>query len=97
MRRILILVCLFVLSITPAIAQSEATEAWSIVERCVGEPVAPPDDWSFEGIIFSLSDYAVHGINAAYDTPYIIVFRADPFMMDSGTYAQSGAISPDGR
>lgn len=71
-------------------AQSEEVETWPIVERCVSEPTTPPDDWSFEGIIFLHSPRAVHGINANVPTPYIIAYNS------IRTFAYNGAISPDG-
>jgi hypothetical protein len=91
MRRILMLVCLFVLSISPVIAQSDETEAWEIVERCISEPVAPPDNWSFDGIIFLESSIGIHGLNSSLETPYILAYQND------ASYGSSGAISPDGR
>jgi hypothetical protein len=91
MRRIVMLVFLFVLSITSAIAQSDEFPVWEIVERCIDEPVMPSDDWSFDGIIFLYSDSGVHGLNKQIDTPYIIAYR------DEQSFAHNGSISPDGR
>jgi hypothetical protein len=77
MRRLLMLFCLLALTITPTIAQTDEPESWEIIERCVGEPVEPPADWSFEGIIFMYSYTGVHGLNSQINTPYIIAYRSD--------------------
>jgi hypothetical protein len=52
----------------------------------------PPDDWSFEGIIFFMSGRGVHGLNSTVETPYVIAYGTQ-----YRTFPQSGALSPDAR
>ena len=91
MRHMLIALTLLALTIAPAIAQTNEVETWEIIERCVGEPVEPPVDWSFEGIIFLESHVGIHGLNSMIETPYILAYNSDE------SFGRSGAISPDGR
>jgi hypothetical protein len=69
-------------------ATEEAPQGWPIVERCVGEPISPPDDWSFEGTILATGWAGIHGINAEWDTPFVIAFNNYSYMPYS--------ISPNG-
>ena len=72
-------------------AQSEETETWPIVERCVSEPTTPPDDWFFEGYIAFYNKDGIHAIRHDLDTPYYLAFnRPDQFV-------QYASFSPDGQ
>jgi hypothetical protein len=70
-------------------ATEEAAQGWPIVERCVGEPTSPPADWSFEGTILATGWAGIHGINRAYDMPFVATFSDFPSYMPI-------SISPDG-
>lgn len=87
MRRFfLILPCLLILIIM--IHAQEPDSGWEIIERCVGEPTIPPDDWTFEGTILATGWAGIHGINADWDTPVVQVFREqrwlDIYFHDTG-------------
>jgi hypothetical protein len=56
-------------------ATEEAPQGWPVVERCVGEPIHPPDDWSFEGTILATGWAGIHGINAEWETPFVATFK----------------------
>jgi hypothetical protein len=58
-------------------ATEEAPLGWPIVERCVGEARTAPDDWSFEGTILATGWAGLHGINAEWETPRILIFQDD--------------------
>lgn len=90
MRRLIVILLLFAVSSIQA-QDDSASDGWEIVERCISEPTAPPDDWSYEGIIFLRSDRAIHGMTAHIPTPYIIAYN-DP----NGIFGLSGALSPTG-
>lgn len=66
----------------------EAPQGWPIVERCIGEPTNPPADWSFEGTILATGWAGIHGINAEWDTPHILIFQDDWYLWGAG-------LSPD--
>lgn len=90
MRRLILILLLFAVSI--AEAQTDSTNnGWEIVERCVGEPTAPPDDWSFEGYFAFYNEDGIHAIRHELATPYYIAFsRPDQFI-------QYASFSLDGR
>lgn len=92
--RYLPLILLLGLLIFPTSAQDtdQTAEGWPVVERCIGEAVTPPDDWSFDGTIITTGWAGIHGINAAWDTPYILAFR-NQWLPGFGR----GTVSPDGR
>ena len=54
---------------------ADSVEGWEIVERCVGEPITPPDDWTFDGTILATGWAGIHGINADWDVPRILAFN----------------------
>lgn len=88
MRRLIAILLLFVVSIAQAHTDS-ADDAWEIVERCIGEPTTPPIDWSYDGTII-MSGYAgLHGMNANWETPHILVF-------DRLYNSSYNTLSPDG-
>jgi hypothetical protein len=70
-------------------ATEEAPQGWPIVERCVGEPLVPPADWSFEGTILATGWAGIHGIHAEWDTPRILIF-------ENGWYPFEAGLSPNG-
>lgn len=85
------LMSIFVLLIflVPVIAQEtpEADGGWPVVERCVGEAIEPPADWTFEGTILTTGNYGIHGINAEWETPHVQVFSNRTIF---------GVLSPNG-
>jgi hypothetical protein len=97
--RITLICCLLLLTFTFTHAQEatpEPADGWTIEQRCVAEPTTPPDDWTFEGTIFT-SDYifsdevgGFHAIRADVETPYYVAFNGNDFV-------RWGALSPDGR
>ena len=89
MQRLTIFLILFLMVINIAAQESDS---WQIIERCVDEPAAPPDDWSFDGVIFMYTWRAVHGLNTHIDTPYIIAYNNK-----RNSFALNGTVSPDGR
>lgn len=52
-------------------------EGWEIVERCVGDPIVPPADWTFDGTILASGWAGIHGINADWDVPRVQMFYDD--------------------
>ncbi len=56
---------------------ADSVEGWEIVERCVGEPITPPDDWTFDGTILATGWAGIHGINADWDVTRILAFRSN--------------------
>lgn len=88
-----ILLLLNVLVPSPAQAENDADEPWPVEQRCIPDPVLPPDDWSYPGTIL-MSGYAgIHGIRADWETPHILAF----FRKDAnGDYPlRGGQLSPD--
>ncbi|HEX2622022.1 MAG TPA: hypothetical protein VHL11_17820, partial [Phototrophicaceae bacterium] len=59
--------------------------------RCVGEPVAPPDGWAFDGTIIATGWAGIHGIRSEWATPHVLAFR-DGWITEGG----HGSLSPDG-
>ncbi|GAB5494000.1 MAG: hypothetical protein Phog2KO_42150 [Phototrophicaceae bacterium] len=91
MRRMIALL-LLIMTISSVQAQSTSdSDGWEIVENCISEPTTPPDDWSYEGIIFMFSDVGIHGLNYNIQTPYVIAYD-NPIQ----AFTLSGDISPDG-
>jgi hypothetical protein len=92
--RITLICCLLLLTFTLVHAQEstpEPADGWTIEQRCVAEPTTPPDDWSFDGTIFTRgTDNNIRGLHADLDSPYIIAFSGSDF-------TTAGAFSPDGR
>lgn len=75
-----------------AVADDDPETPWPIEERCVGEPIEPPDDWTFEGTIIAEGPFGIHGISFQGDTPYVLAFQDE--WIDTGGY---GSLSPGGR
>lgn len=78
----LILSTVFILLVFGQIASAQETsedaiEGWEIVERCVGDPITSPDDWTFDGTILASGWAGVHGINADWDVPRVLAFRSN--------------------
>ncbi|GAB5490234.1 MAG: hypothetical protein Phog2KO_04490 [Phototrophicaceae bacterium] len=90
----LILSTVFILLIFGQIVSAQdtgedAVEGWEIVERCVGEPITAPDDWTFDGTILASGWAGIHGINADWDVPRVLAFN-DRWNTEIG-----GALSPN--
>ena len=76
---------------TPEATSQPDTEGWPIVQRCVGEPTTPPDEWTYDGTIFTYTqDQGVRALRADQPTTYFIAFNGENFN-------EAGAFSPDGR
>jgi hypothetical protein len=91
MRSLFSLIALLVVSI--AVAQEETPiitpgEGWKLEERCVGNATTPPDNWTFDGTILMTGNYGLHGVSAAFDTPYVVAFFDTQRVVDT-------ALSPD--
>lgn len=54
---------------------ADSVEGWEIVERCVGEPITAPDDWTFDGTILATGWAGIHGINADWEVPHVQMFH----------------------
>lgn len=67
----------------------EPIEGWEIVERCVGDPMTPPDDWVFDGTILASGWAGIHGINADWDVPRILAFNENWNTEIGGTLSPS--------
>ncbi len=63
---------------------------WPVEERCVSAPTKPPKGWSYDGTILMTGYAGIHGVNAKWDTPHILVFLGDNDLW-------GGALSPDGK
>jgi hypothetical protein len=67
-----------------ALADTDEPSTWEIVERCLPDPIVPPDDWTFDGEILLWGWAGIHGINASLDVPYV-------------AHWGGGVLSPDGQ
>ena len=74
MYRFCLTLCFFLIPILMIHAQ-EPDSGWEIIERCVGEPTTPPDDWTFVGTLLSVGHDGIYGHNAEWDTRRILAFR----------------------
>lgn len=75
MKHIAIIICLIITTITTHAQDAET--GWTIIDRCVGDPIIPPDDWSFDGTILATGWAGIHGISAEWDVPRILAFRSN--------------------
>ncbi len=89
-----IIALLTLLSIGSPIYAQEATATpdtgWPIEERCVGAPTKPPKGWSYDGTILMTGYAGIHGVNAKWDTPRVLIFLDDNELW-------GGSLSPDGK
>lgn len=77
-----------------AYADDDPETPFPIEERCVAEPIQPPDDWSYSGTLL-MSGYAgIHAMQADWDTPRVEAFF---YSDDLGDPIDGGQLSPDGR
>src|SRR5262245_3787103 len=97
-RLVRILACaLLLLPTVSAVAVQEVSgdiQGWEVVERCVGElpyPTIPQDQWTFEGVIFSINNDGIRAIRTDVDTSYFVALDSDY------SFAFDGGFSPDGR
>ena len=96
MRKFLILFGSLVLLLVGAaiIHAQEATAVpdagWPVEERCVSAPTKPPKGWSYDGTILMKGHAGIHGVNAKWDRPHVVV----PLGIKD---VQGGALSPDGK
>ncbi len=83
--------CLTV-AFSPTVALDFEDVGWKAVERCAGEPVISPEDWTFPGSILMGGFYGIHALSADFETPYVVAF------LDYNRMVPGGAgLSPDGR
>lgn len=75
-----------IFSLSPTNAQDTG---WPIEERCLGKPVQPAPDWTYDGTILMTGNSGIHGVNAAWETPHVLTFLDDSDLW-------GGALSPDG-
>ena len=73
--------------VTTAEEATDMEKSWPIEQHCLGEPT-PPDDWAFEGTIFTQGS-GVHAIRADVTTPYYVAFSGDT------EFGNNGALSPE--
>lgn len=93
--RVPIFLLLFVVCHSLIIFAQDENDYFPIIGNCIPEPTLAPDDWTYSGTIL-MSGYAgLHGMNAEWDTPHVLMFN---------TYAANGdkpvtgaAMSPDGK
>ncbi len=89
-KYILMLILLVCVPLTEA--QDEARgNGWEIIERCISEPLAPPDDWSFDGYIAFYNEDGIHAIRSDLETPYYLAFT------NPGQFTNIASFSPDGK
>lgn len=90
------LLILFLCGMTSFVSLTQdESDYFPIVENCIPEPTLPPDDWSYAGTIM-MSGYAgVHGMNAEWDTPRVLVFESVASNGDSMLIG--GSLSPNGQ
>ncbi|MEO1291114.1 MAG: hypothetical protein AAFV93_25550, partial [Chloroflexota bacterium] len=80
MHRFILMMILLSLPVVISQSQETSDTGWEIIERCVHDPITPPDDWTFDGTILATGWAGIHGINANWDTPRILVFRSDDWL-----------------
>lgn len=88
---------LTLLLIAPALTTAQNDTGWPVIERCVGEPTAPPDDWTFDGTILLRGYAGIHGVNAAWETPRVVAFLRNKDWQGNDMDLPGGALSPNGR
>jgi len=81
---LLILLCLVA---STALAQ-EPTEEPTVIKQCITEFVEPPNNWTFDGTIFTYGN-GLHAFRSDADSRYFVAFHDE--------YLASGAFSPDGQ
>jgi hypothetical protein len=77
---------IFLIAAPPTLAEDSG---WRVEERCVGKPIQPAPDWTFDGTILLTGNSGIHGVNAAWETPHVLTFL-DYYDL------WGGALSPDG-
>ncbi|MEM9950586.1 MAG: hypothetical protein AAF846_03215 [Chloroflexota bacterium] len=77
MQRFILMLVLLSLPVVISQSQETSDTGWEIIERCVGDPITPPDGWTFDGTILATGWVGIHGINADWDTPRVQLFRDD--------------------
>ncbi len=91
---LIILVLLSLNSLTSA-SDDDPLTAWQIEQRCVPEPIAPPEDWIYPGTILFSGYAGIHGVQADWETPHVVVsFNVDT---NENYPLEGGQLSPDGR
>lgn len=94
MFRLLVAIFLVLISASTLFAQDE-NQYFPIVENCIPEPVLPPDDWTYDGTIMMDGYAGIHGMNAEWDTPRVLMFDTYAPNGDSPVYGTE--LSPDGK
>ncbi|HSS95979.1 MAG TPA: hypothetical protein VLK33_03055, partial [Terriglobales bacterium] len=85
------LFCSFIL-LLPVLSfaqDQDDTNGWSVDQRCAAQAITPPDDWKFDGTIFTWDWDGIRAVNAAIPTPYFVLFDSE--------FMEGAALSPDGR
>jgi WD40 repeat protein len=86
------LLLLLLMATTMALADDGLEAPWPVAERCIFDPIQPPDGWAFEGTIIAEGWAGIHGMRAAWETPQVLAFRSGWIEEDG-----YGTLSPDGR
>jgi hypothetical protein len=92
MRHIPLIVFTFLLCIAAPIAAQDATPeiGWPIEQHCVGDPIPPPADWTYDGTIFAYEKYkGVRGLRSDLATSYHVTYEGD------SVFNTAGSFSPD--
>ncbi|HEX2620985.1 MAG TPA: hypothetical protein VHL11_12580, partial [Phototrophicaceae bacterium] len=64
---------------------------WAVNRHCAADPIAPPEGWSFPGVIVStVPEDGIRGLRADTFKTYYIAFAGSNF-------TEGGALSPDGK
>lgn len=92
MRQIFFIAILFLATIHLQAQEStkEATQGWPIVERCVGEPIDPPEDWTFEGTILLSDENGVKALSGI--SQHLNLVGEKP---ENSIFIDTPAVSPD--
>ena len=88
-----ILFCILLIVTSSVLFAQDDPDFFPIIENCIPEPTLPPDEWTYDGTIL-MSGYAgVHGMNAEWETPHVLVLNS----RSSKGYEPlpGGALSPD--
>jgi hypothetical protein len=95
MSRIILLTFALMVSGLVVHAQDDEPVGWQIEERCLADPIAPPEDWSYPGVIL-MSGYAgIHGMRSEWETPHVVAFKRGDNR--GNIEIIGGQLSPDGR
>lgn len=74
----------------PTLTLTAQDAGWPVETRCVGEPTAPPERWTFDGTILLYGPYGIHGLKADWDTTHVLAFTGGYRILHF-----NGGLSPD--